>query len=95
MIEYENCEVVAIVSGDSVASMDNQLFLQKADASVQNLEVSDASVQNFKKKNTAWYPLIKNGCFAFYLHSWNQYIKKHNPSSPSCVFVFFLIFRCW
>lgn len=53
MIEYENCEVVAIVSGDSVASMDNQLFLQKADASVQNLEVSDASVQNFKKKNTA------------------------------------------
>ncbi|CAD7930417.1 unnamed protein product [Amoebophrya sp. A25] len=38
MIEHENCDVVAVVAGDTVGSLSSDDFLQRADASCQNLE---------------------------------------------------------
>jgi len=38
MIEFEGCEAVAVIAGDSVSSMDSKTFLEKADASCQNRE---------------------------------------------------------
>ena len=46
MIEFEGCEAVAVIAGDSVSSMDSKTFLEKADASCQNREVFKKFLMN-------------------------------------------------